>query len=137
MWFLFIYKKMLRRREMLTYTKKNVITEIRSPTPLRVLCKGGTVSETYEGWPTYETWAINLWITNDEGTYNELLALIREWRQHNERTIELADKLYEWVQEFPCIAEAQENATLASDLLGKSLSRVDWLDLAETYEHDF
>lgn len=24
---------------------------------------------TYEGWSNYETWAVNLWLENDEGSY--------------------------------------------------------------------
>src|SRR5210317_899753 len=32
--------------------------------------------ETYNGWPNWETWNANLWLTNDEGAYNYMIETV-------------------------------------------------------------
>jgi hypothetical protein len=43
-----------------------------------------TEDQTYNGWKNYPTWAINLWLSNDEGIYNETREIV-------ERTMRLYD----------------------------------------------
>lgn len=36
-----------------------------------------TEDQTYNGWKNYPTWAVNLWLSNDEGLYNSTRELVR------------------------------------------------------------
>lgn len=38
----------------------------------------------YNGWTNYETWNINLWIQNDEGFYNAMVAELRDILEQHE-----------------------------------------------------
>ena len=96
----------------------------------------------YNGWSNYETWAVKLWMDNDEGSY-------RYWR---ERTTEiwgdqdeddsdrswharrdLADDLKDFhADQLPDAV----NGTVFSDLLNAALSDVDWLEIADSLLHD-
>jgi len=45
----------------------------------------------YNGWTNYETWCVNLWLTNDQGLYNLMLQLptasaIKNWREQTGET---------------------------------------------------
>ena len=82
----------------------------------------------YNGWNNYETWCVNLWLTNEPGTESDLRSLSQMtaslyWR---------ADRLKDYVNEMAPI----DNASLFSDLLQASLQSVDWREIIENHEHD-
>jgi hypothetical protein len=99
----------------------------------------------YNGWENYETWAVALWIDNEQGTYDERCRMVEEARENASEdtnvdsgiwTVEqaaryrLADTLKEWVTDelMPDLG-----ASLAADLLGSALSEVDWNEIAENF----
>jgi hypothetical protein len=96
----------------------------------------------YNGWTNYETWAVALWLDNDEGSYERARELAREARDESagmgvspyKRTPEglLADQFKDWVQE----ESPDLGASLYSDLLSAALSEVDWYEIAEHYLAD-
>jgi hypothetical protein len=95
----------------------------------------------YNGYANYETWAVSLWLDNDEGHYGyirEHAAEVREEHEHDNPNVlsrdaagELADWLKDYVGELPEIEGVTDEASLASDLLGAALSEVDWQEIAE------
>ncbi len=91
----------------------------------------------YNGWTNYETWAVHLWISNEEPSY-------RYWRERavavrrlavalERRTAKglLADTLKNHFEEA-----APELLGFWGDLLSAALSEVDWYELAEALLED-
>lgn len=85
----------------------------------------------YNGWTNYETWAVALWIDNEEGSYHERRGICRRAKD----SCDAARALKAWVEE-----QAPDlGASLFSDLLGAALSEVDWYEIAEAWyqeEHE-
>jgi hypothetical protein len=81
----------------------------------------------YNGWTNYETWAIKMWIDNEEPSY-------RHWLERAEAAVEDETEAYEFAQE---IKEYHEEALpelegFAADLLGAAMSEVNWQEIAES-----
>lgn len=80
----------------------------------------------YNGWKNRETWAANLWLTNDEASYQEVEEIIRR-----------ADSQYDAAQALKDMVEdanpLQGKASLFSDLLTGALSEVDWLEVIKSW----
>lgn len=100
-----------------------------------------TTTETYNGWKNYPTWAVNLWLSNEEPLYREALERTREivsakestseyWTLAESHRFNTADMLKEWVEEM---AENLLPASMASDLLGYALGEVDWHEIADAW----
>ena len=99
----------------------------------------------HNGYTNYETWAVHLWLTNDEATYNFCCSLaadalqdaetcphVREgiWQPEEAPTYLLSDRLKEYVQEGSPLANAP---SMYSDLLNAALSEVNWHEIAEAF----
>jgi hypothetical protein len=101
-----------------------------------------TKDETYNGWTNYETWAVKLWLDNDEGSYNywrersvEVLQtseasdiLTKEQRARYDLADELKREHEENTPEFP--------TSVYSDLLNAALSTVNWSEIAKALLDD-
>lgn len=100
--------------------------------------------KTYNGWSNYETWAVKLWIDNEEGSYNYWQEQTREaWSQaltgrayasqtRKERAAVILCDLLKSEHE-----EAQPVVTgVFSDLLNAAMSEVDWYEIAESMLDD-
>ena len=80
---------------------------------------------TYHGWPTYETWLVYSWLTNDAATYGLVLATLSETEPGR------ADEaLKVLVEEMEPLAE---EVGLHRDLLTASYGHVDWQALANAF----
>lgn len=98
----------------------------------------------YNGWKNYETWVVNLWLTNEQYTYEYWMDRAREVYKHKARATPSFSKKEEAVY---MIAEdlkdgheqAMDNmmqdsgmtASLWTDLLTNSLADVDWRAIAQ------
>jgi hypothetical protein len=92
-----------------------------------------TRDETYNGWSNYPTWCVNLWLSNDEGLYNETLDKARFASRQADPTNGLAYSLKFWITDelLPDLG-----ASFAADLLGYAVGSVDWREIADAWLED-
>lgn len=85
----------------------------------------------YNGWTNYETWAVKLWIDNDQGSQEywlEMAQSIRADRSNIESITVLADVLKDQHEEYAM--EKLPDAGVFSDLLAAALGSVNWREIA-------
>jgi hypothetical protein len=99
-----------------------------------------TRDETYNGWKNYPTWAVNLWLENDEGLYSLAVDTVGEQGGPNLRAT-VADALRELVEGLPIMADNDQGGAepvdgitgFHADLLGYALDSVDWFEIADAW----
>lgn len=105
-------------------------------------------TEKYNGWTNYETWAVNLHIGNDQGSYEywqksqaeESYQDVVEGDQKDgnreswteDAATELADRMKtEFTDEGAC--PLLKGSSVYTDLLNAALSEVNWYEIAKNY----
>jgi hypothetical protein len=89
--------------------------------------------ENYNGWKNYPTWAVNLWLSNDEGLYHETLERVRagKWSGGmNHAHAHVANEIKTFVRDE---LAPDLGASFAADLLGYALDEVDWYEIADAW----
>ena len=96
----------------------------------------------YNGWTNYETWAVKLWIDNEESSYHywqdRAETAYREARAsstfpRDERAaLDLADTLRDEIRD----GAPDLGASLYADLLGASLGDVNWYEIGKAMIDD-
>ena len=91
----------------------------------------------YNGWSNYETWVVNLWLGNDEDSYNTCRSLAQrcieesvadEVFSRKERACyQLANELKEMIEDGNPLAS---EASVYADLLNASFSEINWKEIA-------
>ncbi len=93
----------------------------------------------YNGWTNNETWVVNLWLGNDEDTYNRCRSLAQKCFEEAEAD---ADKVfsrkeraaYQLAGELKEILEEENplaiEASVYTDLLNAALTEVNWKEIA-------
>lgn len=76
-------------------------------------------NETYNGWYNYETWCINLWLTNEQALYNAMLAC-----ESREALKELVENLTDVNNE-----EGLRRLDIIQDLVNCTLSEVNYREI--------
>ena len=104
-------------------------------------------AKTYNGWTNYETWAVALWLDNEEPSYRLTRDLtqtvwreapqsqaVREWGWSR---VEAAEhRLAELLREFIEGHNPTPPTTLFADLMWAALGEVNWQELASHYLAD-
>jgi hypothetical protein len=99
---------------------------------------------TYNGWTNYETWVVNLWMDNEEGSYdywrevaqevsNDLETPTNSMTRMDEAVYILANKLKDYHEEAKdeILENVELTASVWADLLGAALSATNWHEIAE------
>lgn len=109
----------------------------------------------YQGWPNRETWAMVLYIDNDQGLQEQTFERIREtirninndeniknkiWTRNEAIKFRTEEHLKDWMEELRLEAlehpgEPQKEVLKMFDDIG-SFWRIEWTDVAEHYLHD-
>lgn len=97
-------------------------------------------TKTHNGWTNYETWAVALWLNNDQGTQEHWRERAREIAEHAEPSTvwtkaesaryELADALKDEIEED---APGAVCGTLYGDLVKAALDEVNWSEIAKSF----
>jgi hypothetical protein len=96
------------------------------------------MSETYNGWHNYETWCVNLWMDNEQGSqeffreqakeiYDDAVA--KAWLTREEVA---RHRFADWLKEH-YDENIPEMPGVYGDLLGGALSAVNWDEIARHY----
>lgn len=102
----------------------------------------------YNGWTNYETWVVNLWIENEQGSYLYWAERTQEcWHEtganmpnrfidsHRDNArIQLASALKDEFENgmADILESTHQTASVWADLLGAALSEVDWDEIADS-----
>ncbi len=86
----------------------------------------------YQGWTNRETWAVNLWLSNDQGLYN----WVNDLKANTNSPLEFADALKSYVEddlkEYANESERGSEIRTMFDDIG-SLWRVEWKEIATSW----
>lgn len=82
--------------------------------------------QSYNGWANYNTWLVNLWLTNDEYTEEGLRVAVRYGGHDGAR--DYVDELLD--------DSGIANGTMWYDMIRSCLDDVDWRELAGHYKDE-
>lgn len=98
------------------------------------------MSANHEGWANFATWAVQLWIANDESLYRQHQAMVADALEQAERSqgslnerqacFILADAAKDWLEDMRPRAV---DGTVWADLIGAALGDVDWDEIADAW----
>ena len=81
----------------------------------------------YNGWSNYDTWLINLWLSNDAGWYSSVMEMAESAEDAGQLAYMLEDLLSE------AASEAVGDNGLFCDIVSASLRVADFREIAESW----
>jgi len=85
--------------------------------------------DTYNGWTNYETWCVNLWLDNDQGTQE----MVQDICETDATLYDKSNELQNFVEE---INPLSDGASMFTDLLNGALSMVNYREIIENHLDD-
>ena len=91
------------------------------------------MSKKYNGWTNYETWNFNLWITNEEEDYSQVLELAFDSADEYELSNKLETLAIEWADKIFLDLENRGicHSGFISDMVNSSIKSVNFYEVAE------
>jgi hypothetical protein len=96
----------------------------------------------YNGWTNYETWCVNLWLSNDQGSYEYVNEMAREAHADATGDEVMTRKEYAALQLADALKNLHEESMpeiptgVYSDLLTSALGSVNWYEIAKSWIDD-
>ncbi len=87
------------------------------------------MSNKHNGWTNYETWIVNVWLSNEEPTHKYCVMLSKTYSD----PIELANLLEEFALGF----KPEIGTGMFDDMLNAALGEVNWREIAESYIEEY
>ena len=98
----------------------------------------------YNGWTNYETWVVNLWMDNEEGSYdywrevaedvyNNEAEEQKHFTKMEDAVAILADRLKDYHEDAKqeILERSGMESSVWADLMGSALCMVNWREIAE------
>lgn len=82
----------------------------------------------YNGWTNYETWLVNLWLSNDSGSEEMLRETVGGCRTKYDAGRAIRAMVDEMADEW-----MPDQASMFADMIGAALKEVDWQKIASHY----
>lgn len=94
--------------------------------------------EQYNGWTNRSTWAIALWLGNDQVTDALAREIVSDTMRHTGSIAIAGDNLKVWVSDMADEMHNQiiSSASLFSDLLRYALDDADWREIAQAFKDE-
>jgi hypothetical protein len=83
----------------------------------------------YNGYENYQTWAVALWLDNDEST-SELISDIIKCARSD---YDAADQLRDLIEEMNPLAD---QASMFTDILSSALSNVSYIEIIKSHKEE-
>ncbi len=94
-------------------------------------------TERYQGWTNYPTWAVSLWIDNDQGlqeAVNEAAVEIYGRVNGEDARVELEIWLQGFIEEVLDGEGRPKTTDMASDLFQWAFEQINWREIAESHK---
>ena len=89
--------------------------------------------EEYNGWTNYETWLMDLNLTNEQGIYNDVRDLIQEIRDNDDmENWDIAQELKQYIEDTYWHDET--NVVMICDTWTlRNFQEINWLEIVESF----